>query len=247
MRSGAAPRLLGLAAAALFLISSPARAEERDLFERFSPDFEFFGVRNVDGPGQDSFSIGGGGAVHVELNLVKSFGIHLGGQLLVLGPGDIDSTVFFFGSQVGARFHWSAWIEALPGDAWVEVHHVFGRSLLSFGASLSLMARERLGEEIPDEDNDGVPDWDDMCPDQATGRHADPQNEGCPARDRDGDAAGAAPRIQGRCGHRSAPLDLRGCDGGSSSLLLPCQGHGSLAHGHAGRRSTGQVGRGRRR
>jgi len=229
VRKGVGALVLGLVSVALLTWACPAQAEDRDLFERISPDFEFFAVRNVDGPGQDSFSFGGGGAVHIELNIVKSIGLHLGGQLLVLGPGDVESSVFFFGSQAGARFHWSAWVDALPGDAWIEVHHVFGRSggisrhgmdgglgygfelaptvtlgpfaratwmsdpglsdpfLLSFGASLSLMARTRLGEDIPDEDNDGVPDWDDMCPDQATGRHADPENEGCPARDRDGD------------------------------------------------------------
>ena len=59
--------------------------------------------------------------------------------------------------------------------------------MLTFGASVSLLAQERLGEDIPDEDLDGIPDFEDMCPDQPIGSYPDPENEGCPARDRDGD------------------------------------------------------------
>jgi hypothetical protein len=71
--------------------------------------------------------------------------------------------------------------------SWMKDPGVSNPMFLTFGVSMSLMTFTRSGETIPDEDLDGVPDHEDICPAIPIGRHPDPENQGCPARDRDDD------------------------------------------------------------
>ncbi len=71
--------------------------------------------------------------------------------------------------------------------SWMKDPGASNPMFLSFGVSVSLMTFTRHGEEVPDEDLDGVPDHEDICPAIPIGRHPDPHNAGCPARDRDED------------------------------------------------------------
>jgi outer membrane protein OmpA-like peptidoglycan-associated protein len=45
----------------------------------------------------------------------------------------------------------------------------------------------RSGCPVKDADNDGVPDSEDLCPNEAAGSRPDPKSSGCPVKDRDGD------------------------------------------------------------
>lgn len=226
-----------LAAAIVLFVALPSAAQEgegrrrdREFLERVSPDIELIALRNLDRLGQDAFSFGAGGGVHVEFNLLVSLGIHGGASLFVLAPGNsAESSVFWFGSELGVRWHWTALVDAVPGDGWVDAHHVYGRSgdiiahganwglgyqftihhllglgpyvrmfwfadpglsdpiLLVAGAELAFLPEIRLGFDVPDDDLDGIADYDDLCPQEAVGRYTDPERPGCPARDRDGD------------------------------------------------------------
>jgi hypothetical protein len=71
--------------------------------------------------------------------------------------------------------------------AWMKDPGASNPMFLVFGIQTSLMTFTRHGEQIPDEDLDGVADYEDICPAIPMGRHPDPDNEGCPARDRDED------------------------------------------------------------
>jgi hypothetical protein len=221
-----------LAAASIALIPSAAVADESPTFlERFSPDMEVFFVTNLEDAGSVAFEPGLGGAVHVEVNIVRGFGAHGGGNFFVLTPGSLNETNYF-GTQLGVRLHWTTLLNVF-GDGYVEAHWAYGASeggatnisahgfdvglgylielspvvglgpwvrfqwmkdpglsnpmLLEAGLALSLLAKTRVGDPIPDADIDGVPDHEDICPEVPIGRHPDPDNRGCPARDRDGD------------------------------------------------------------
>jgi hypothetical protein len=237
-------RAWAIVALCVALSSSVARADESPSFlERFSPDIEAFFIMNLEDAGSEAFEPGVGGAVHVEVNVVRGFGVHGGGMLFVLTPGSLNET-YYFGTQLGLRLHLTTLL-GIPGDGYIEAHWSFGASeggscgpmpvpgctsstnisahgfdaglgylielspvvglgpwarfqwmkdpglsnpmFLSFGIALSLLAKTRVGEPIPDADIDGVPDHEDICPEVPIGRHPDPDNRGCPARDRDGD------------------------------------------------------------
>jgi hypothetical protein len=223
---------LAILAAALLgastMIAATARAqEEPSLLERFSPDVQVAFVTNLEERGLEAFSPGVSGAVHVDFNVWGPLGLHGGGQLFVLTPGQMTET-YYIGSQLGARFHLTSLL-GLPGDGFLGAHWIYGVSegitangfdaelgylfevtpvlglgafvrytwmddpglshpqFLFAGIEVSLLSKARVGEQIPDEDLDGVADHEDICPQIPIGQHADPDNAGCPARDRDDD------------------------------------------------------------
>lgn len=207
--------------------SAQAQDDDRSVLERFSPDVQIAFITNLEPKGLEAFSPGVAGAVHVDFNLIGPLGLHGGGQLFVLTPGQRTET-YYFGSQLGLRFHATSLL-GLPGDGFIGAHWVYGVSegvtangfdaeigylfevtpvlgigafvrytwmddpgmshpqFLTAGIEVSLLGKARVGERVPDEDLDGVPDHEDICPQIPIGRHADPDNAGCPARDRDDD------------------------------------------------------------
>jgi len=118
-----------MAAALVLLCAAPAAAQqEAGLLDGLSPDVELFGAANLDSLGQRAFGWGGGGAMHMELGVVQSLGVQLGAAMFVLSGDEQPGSVWWFGWHAGLRWHWSALIDAVPGDAWVDAHHELGRS-----------------------------------------------------------------------------------------------------------------------
>jgi hypothetical protein len=98
-----------------------------DFLDALSPAVETSGVVSVDDLGRDAFGWGGGVAAHLELNIVSSLGVHVGAAFMLLSPDSQPETVWWVGSRIGMRFHWTAFLDH-AGDGWLDVHHEIGRS-----------------------------------------------------------------------------------------------------------------------
>ena len=152
-----------LIAAVLLLASARAHAQlgegETGLEPRVhGPDIEVFGARNLDGLGADAFGIGLGIAPSLELPLWAEggLGIHAGGMIFWLAPGQEQDGAMWVGTRFGLRWHWTTLLRRQDADGWIDLHHDFGRSggitrhALDFGAGydFALGTRVALGPYV---------------------------------------------------------------------------------------------------
>jgi outer membrane protein OmpA-like peptidoglycan-associated protein len=107
------------------LAPSIARAEDRAWL---GVGLELFGHHALDDENRQGFGLGGGGAVHLELNVHEALGLHVGGMIAGFSEGGFGSATEWYGARAGLRFHWAALLGMAHDDGWIDAHYAIGAS-----------------------------------------------------------------------------------------------------------------------